>query len=379
MTPAAAEARSGRGAPAPGPAYTATVETPAHATLTAAAGAFGGGAWDVSGQKPLKALLQADPTLGLSDFQMKTFLGAAGATPAKAGGAALAANSAWSPLAASQPSEAAAAAKAAARAAGGPHGASERPSHGAPPALVAGIAGDGAASSNPTNGAGPRRGQGDAATVAAVDASADGKATATLSVALANLPAFIADQVDTLSSVGAFDAQSAAAPVESPKAAQAVKELNISLEPADLGQMTLKLRLAGGKLSVTIAVANPRTLSSIEDDRALIAARLSAGDRTLENSHHPAPDPFDHGDRAPPWPRQRQRLRAVNFGQLRQCKPRRAAAARLASRRRWRWRRYQRSCGLNRPRPALALSANARWPLRRAITAFRSISSIPSA
>ncbi len=119
--------------------------------------------------------------------------------------------------------------------------------------------------------------------MAAVDASADGKATATLSVALANLPAFIADQVDTLSSVGAFDAQSAAAPVESPKAAQAVKELNISLEPADLGQMTLKLRLAGGKLSVTIAVANPRTLSSIEDDRALIAARLSAGDRTLEN------------------------------------------------------------------------------------------------
>ncbi len=45
--------------------------------------------------------------------------------------------------------------------------------------------------------------------------------------------------------------------------------------------MTLKLRLADGKLSVTIGVVNPSTLTSIEDDRALIAARLGGGDQAL--------------------------------------------------------------------------------------------------
>ncbi len=70
---------------------------------------------------------------------------------------------------------------------------------------------------------------------------------------------------------------------ETPRAAQAVKELQISLDPANLGAMTLKLRLVGGKLAVTIVVANPQTLSAIEDDRALIAARLSTGGQSLDD------------------------------------------------------------------------------------------------
>src|SRR6185437_16086283 len=106
-------------------------------------------------------------------------------------------------------------------------------------------------------------------------------ATPSLTVPLASLPTFIADQANALAA-SAPDAASASTAAAAPQAAQAVKELNITLDPANLGQMTLKLRLAGGKLSVTIGVANPKTLTSIEDDRAVIAARLGGGDQMLE-------------------------------------------------------------------------------------------------
>jgi hypothetical protein len=401
-SPPTASAPAKGGAPAPEPASSAKSGTAASAALAAAAGAFGGGDLDVSGKTPLKAQLQADPAIGLSDFQMKTFLAASGATPAKAGGIALAADSAWSPLDASKLVEASTSApdaptnlnapapaalattkatpsfgdmlaraqgadipaaaraapvvaqaapaaaraapavvqaapavvqaapvpldaaplpatpaaaefsqastpltaaaaqvpapaavpgmKAATRASGAPRPASEPPSHGLPQTPVAGPAVAAAVSSNQENGAGTRRGSGyatpasaDAATAAAAAAPTDSAGTPGVTVALANLPAFIADQANALSTNAANAQSPAAAPAETPKAAQAVKELKISLEPGDLGQMTLKLRLAGGKLSVTIAVANPQTLSSIEDDRALIAARLGAGDQTLED------------------------------------------------------------------------------------------------
>jgi chemotaxis protein MotD len=103
---------------------------------------------------------------------------------------------------------------------------------------------------------------------------------------LADLPNFIADQAGSLSSAAsapdAAPATSAAAN-PSPRAAEAVKELQISLDPADLGAMTLKLRLAGGKLSVTISVANPQTLAAIKDDSALIAQRLGSNNQALDD------------------------------------------------------------------------------------------------
>jgi chemotaxis protein MotD len=108
-------------------------------------------------------------------------------------------------------------------------------------------------------------------------------------VALADLPAFLADQASSLTSAAGQDAaasaptSASAATTTAPRTAQAVKELQISLDPADLGEMTVKLRLANGKLSVSISVANPTTLGAIEDDRNLIAARLSDGDQTLED------------------------------------------------------------------------------------------------
>jgi flagellar hook-length control protein FliK len=105
-------------------------------------------------------------------------------------------------------------------------------------------------------------------------------------VPFASLPAFIADQASAFASSAGADASASSTSstaTSTPKAAQAVKELEISLDPADLGAMTLKLRLADGKLSITIGVANPQTLASIEDDRNLIAQRLATTASPLED------------------------------------------------------------------------------------------------
>jgi flagellar hook-length control protein FliK len=127
-------------------------------------------------------------------------------------------------------------------------------------------------------------------TSAAVTATSQSAAASTSAsafiVAFADLPNFIADQAGSLSSAAAApDSAPAtnAAANPSPKAAEAVKELQISLDPADLGAMTLKLRLAGGKLSVTISVANPQTLAAIKDDSALISQRLSSNNQALDD------------------------------------------------------------------------------------------------
>jgi hypothetical protein len=123
-----------------------------------------------------------------------------------------------------------------------------------------------------------------AAVAATSRSAADATSASTFTVAFADLPNFIVDQAGSLSAA-APDAAPAtnAAGNSSPKAAEAVKELQISLDPADLGAMTLKLRLAGGKLSVTISVANPQTLAAIKDDSALIAQRLGSNNQALDD------------------------------------------------------------------------------------------------
>jgi hypothetical protein len=124
-----------------------------------------------------------------------------------------------------------------------------------------------------------------AAVSATSQSASDSTSAPAFTVALADLPNFIADQAGSLSASAASpDAAPAtnAAANPSPKAAEVVKELQISLDPADLGAMTLKLRLAGGKLSVTISVANPQTLAAIKDDSALIAQRLGS-DQALDD------------------------------------------------------------------------------------------------
>ncbi len=297
-------------------------------------GSAAGAAWDGGGKTPLKALLQADPTLGLSDFQMKTHLAAAGATPVRVGPTTLGIDSAWHPLGAAAPANAtgvnvgaapdaaltnapalpalASSAQAAtletfapnlaARARANPspradvqarastHASPTPSSHtGAPPPVAFAGAVTVVSPSAASADIAPRKdetaGASGAAGVTTAAASADAGAAPALSLPLAQLPAFIAEQASTLAAPAA-DAPSATgstAPAVQAKAAQAVKELNIALDPADLGQMTLTLRLAGGKLSVTIDVANPQTLAAIEGDRSLIAARILNGDQSLEN------------------------------------------------------------------------------------------------
>jgi flagellar hook-length control protein FliK len=62
-----------------------------------------------------------------------------------------------------------------------------------------------------------------------------------------------------------------------------VKELEISLDPANLGAVSVKMRLANGKLSIVIGVSNSSTLAAIENERGAIAARLGSSEQPLEN------------------------------------------------------------------------------------------------
>jgi chemotaxis protein MotD len=62
-----------------------------------------------------------------------------------------------------------------------------------------------------------------------------------------------------------------------------VKELEISLDPANLGAVSVKMRLANGKLSIVIGVSNSSTLAAIENERGAIAARLGSTEHPLEN------------------------------------------------------------------------------------------------
>jgi chemotaxis protein MotD len=64
--------------------------------------------------------------------------------------------------------------------------------------------------------------------------------------------------------------------------AQAVKELQIDLDPADLGAVSVTMRLAGGKLSIVMEVATPSTLKAIEGERDAIAERLGLTSQSLE-------------------------------------------------------------------------------------------------
>ena len=56
----------------------------------------------------------------------------------------------------------------------------------------------------------------------------------------------------------------------------------ISLEPENLGKMSLRLRLTNGKLSVSIGVANQQTLAALEGESGAIASRLAGGQQSLE-------------------------------------------------------------------------------------------------
>jgi flagellar hook-length control protein FliK len=116
---------------------------------------------------------------------------------------------------------------------------------------------------------------------AAVEAAHDTQAAAG-NVGFAAAPV----AVDQLADAIAGQASSMGAPRDaagaSPNAAASspVKELDIQLNPGELGALNVKMRLAGGALVVVIEVAKPSTLKLIEGERDAISDRLTSTNQT---------------------------------------------------------------------------------------------------
>jgi hypothetical protein len=138
--------------------------------------------------------------------------------------------------------------------------------------------------SNRSGGARPAEAAANPAATSATNAAsgADG-ALVSGPVSVNGLGDFIADQASTLSepSDGAPAAATTTA-TASPLGGSNVKELQVALQPEGLGQVTLKLRLTNGRLSVVIAAADPQTLAAIENERGLLVSRLGGASQPLE-------------------------------------------------------------------------------------------------
>ncbi len=98
-------------------------------------------------------------------------------------------------------------------------------------------------------------------------------------IAVSQLPQRLAAEASALTATAAPTGPTPATGVAS---AQAVKELQIDLDPADLGAVSVKMRLTDGKLSVVMEVANPSTLKAIENERGAITDRLGSNAQSLE-------------------------------------------------------------------------------------------------
>lgn len=211
--------------------------------------------WDLTGATPLKTMVNADPSLGLKSFTQRTHLAAAGAAPLRVG----------DHRAESLAFAGAAAAAGAFRADAGSGGSKDDS-----------LARDGAAHSFATN-----------STAAAADAPPALAPLVDASLALDPSPGAIGPvNLSQLPDVIAEQAASLAPPTTDPSkptptAPSSVKELEIGLDPADLGPVSVKLRLANGKLSVVIGVAKSSTLSAIEGERDEIARKLGLGPQAL--------------------------------------------------------------------------------------------------
>lgn len=96
-------------------------------------------------------------------------------------------------------------------------------------------------------------------------------AVAAAPVSLDQLPDLIAKQAETMASPEAVANASAPAASQNP-----VKELEVRLNPADLGSLTVKMRLANGNLAVVIETSKDSTAKLIEGERDAIAERLAS-------------------------------------------------------------------------------------------------------
>ncbi|HEV3043857.1 MAG TPA: flagellar hook-length control protein FliK, partial [Roseiarcus sp.] len=84
----------------------------------------------------------------------------------------------------------------------------------------------------------------------------------------------IANQAQALTAQGANAAMGAVG-------ASPVKELDVQLNPADLGSLTVKMRLSNGNLAVVIEAAKSSTARLIESERDAIVERLTSVDQPV--------------------------------------------------------------------------------------------------
>ena len=97
-------------------------------------------------------------------------------------------------------------------------------------------------------------------------------------IAVGQLADWLAGEASGLTSqTASSDATSAAAV----GGGQSVKELQINLEPSDLGAVSVKMRMANGQLSVVMEVAKSSTLNAIENERDAITDRLGLSAQPL--------------------------------------------------------------------------------------------------
>jgi chemotaxis protein MotD len=209
--------------------------------------------------------LTADPSLGLQSLQSRTHLAMTNALPVRASAPERRATpSSSAPVGAS-----AAASQTSPETTAQPGDAEPAQQRVAASASISPIDADASGSTSSSA----------AAPIAVAGLGIDPSSSGLASVPLSQLADFVADQASALRS----SPSSPSAPSASAAAPQAVKELEISLDPANLGAVSVKMRLANGKLSIVIGVSNSSTLAAIENERGAIAARLGSTEQPLEN------------------------------------------------------------------------------------------------
>lgn len=116
--------------------------------------------------------------------------------------------------------------------------------------------------------------------------SGSSSAGVAFSVAASDLPGVIASLVDdqpaASGSSGPTGRSSGPIPPTAP-GDTVVKELDLSLDPADLGKISVKLRSDGVNLSVVIEVQKREALKQVEAQKDLIAQRLGADGQTVSS------------------------------------------------------------------------------------------------
>jgi flagellar hook-length control protein FliK len=206
--------------------------------------------------------LAADPSLGLQSLQSRTHLAMTGAIRIRTSGAEPRATTSTGSRSVSTPTQSPSAMPNAASD-GDPPERAPAPSANSP---VDARAGGSKAPNSPG--------------IMVAGAGADPGSSAPAPIPLGRLADFVAEQAGSLTVQNPSTTNS---PSSSATAPQAVKELEISLDPANLGAVSVKMRLANGKLSVVIGASSSTTLAAIENERDAISARLGSTQQPLES------------------------------------------------------------------------------------------------